>query len=144
VYVSDWIIFIHRPSLLGCGTTSLIENCIGSRAITLPRYIQNLHLRTQFTCHVLQCYAQTTAELPDPKKDIPLAIFSGRSLSARADKRRQPLSALKVYPQAHNGPLFDYILLGALMIERRRLSPWHDHDGNFGFSTRRLETSSWY
>jgi hypothetical protein len=60
---------------------------------------------------------------PNSKVNFPIAIFFGRSLEPRADKRRQPLSALKVFPRAHDGALLDHIVLGALILERRRLSP---------------------
>jgi hypothetical protein len=78
---------------------------------------------------------------PNPKKDEPLAVFSGRSITPRTDQRRQPLSALKVYPIAHIGPMLDYIVLSALLIERRRLSPWNDPDGHL--TPRRLDTERW-
>jgi hypothetical protein len=78
---------------------------------------------------------------PNPRKDEPLAVFSGRSAAPHTDQRRQPLSALKVYPTAHAGPLLDYIVLSALLIERRRLSPWHDPDGYI--SPRRISAERW-
>jgi hypothetical protein len=83
----------------------------------------------------VQCYAQTTQELPNPKKDVPLAVFSGRSIDPRADEHWQLISTLKVYPEAYNGPLLDYILMGVLMIERWRLSPWSDNEGTFSSGT---------
>jgi hypothetical protein len=77
----------------------------------------------------------------DPKKVEPIAVFAGRPYRLRQDHRREPLSALKVYPAAYDGPLLDYVVLGALMIERRRLSPWNDAEGLL--SSRKVSTTGW-
>jgi hypothetical protein len=74
-------------------------------------------------CYLIPLNRNPEIWTPNIKTDTPLAVLSGRPLEPRADKRRQPLSALKVYPRAHEGPLLDYIVLGALMIEQTRLAP---------------------
>jgi hypothetical protein len=80
--------------------------------------------------------------LPDEKKNTPIAVFSGRSIRARVgDGRRARLSTLEVYPQAHKDPVLNYIVLGALLIERRRLAPYNDDKGLF--SADLLEKSPW-
>lgn len=77
-----------------------------------------------------QCYSYNGHDRPKVRADL-LAIFTGRRLHARTDRRRQPLRTLQVYPQAHEGRTLDYVILGVLMLERKRLSPWMDAKGEF-------------
>jgi hypothetical protein len=77
-----------------------------------------------------QCYAYNGRDRPNIATDV-LAIFTGRRLHPRADKRRQPPRALQVFPRAHEGRLLDYIVMGVLMLERKRLAPWGDREGHF-------------
>jgi hypothetical protein len=71
----------------------------------------------------------------------PIAVFTGRPYRLRRNDLPMPPSTLKVYPAAYDGPLLDYVVLGALMIERRRLSPWDDSESLL--SSRKVTTAGW-
>lgn len=50
-----------------------------------------------------------------------VAAFTPPPLTPRADGRPSPAATLKVYPEGNR--LFDHILISALILERRRLTP---------------------
>jgi hypothetical protein len=73
------------------------------------------------TCFSLQCYLQNDSGRPNVGKDTPIAEFSGRhTISTSARRRERPPITLKVHPDGHIGPRLIYIVIAALMIERRR------------------------
>jgi hypothetical protein len=77
--------------------------------------------------HIPKCYRVPDAQrtgiwTPQPSRDTPLAVFTGRALRARVDRRPHPHATLMAHPAAYEGTLLDHVVLGAFMLERRRLT----------------------
>jgi hypothetical protein len=75
-----------------------------------------------------QCYLWPPgSKRPSLKHDAPLAQFCGHPVTHRAgDARTYSPITLSVKPDGHVGPRLDYIVLSALILERRRLFRLYD------------------
>ncbi|CAL1698874.1 unnamed protein product [Somion occarium] len=78
---------------------------------------ENTHLSWTYDSPVKYCYRRAKPGSPEPPL---LASYTPPPLVPR-DGRPSPAPSLKVYPDGQ--PLFDHILVSALVIERKRLTP---------------------
>ncbi|KAL4247569.1 hypothetical protein ABKN59_007741 [Abortiporus biennis] len=79
----------------------------------------NMHLSWSFDSQVKQCYLKHKG--PGTQEPPLLASYTPPPLTPRADGKPAPLATMKIYPEGQ--ALFDQILISALIIERKRLTP---------------------
>ncbi|KAI0090099.1 hypothetical protein BDY19DRAFT_992336 [Irpex rosettiformis] len=117
-------ISIRKPTVVFGGLEKIIDSVLvrgGSRGARTWQWKfssdSSKHLSWTIDSPVKYCYLGTK-----PLKDATmLATFTPPSLAPRADGRPSPPASLKVYPDGHR--LFDHIVISALILERRRLTP---------------------
>jgi len=116
---------IRKPTVVINDTEKIVDTVLtrgGSRMARTWQWRfssdQSKHLSWTFDSPIKYCYLGTKT-IDD--RATKLAAFTPPPLTPRADGRPSPTATLKVFPAGHR--LFDHILISALILERRRLTP---------------------
>ncbi|KAI0338049.1 hypothetical protein BDW22DRAFT_826830 [Trametopsis cervina] len=115
---------IRKPTVVLGGVEKIIDSVLtrgGSRGARTWQWRfdhdPSKHLSWTFDSPIKYCYLGTRSL----DGATMLAAFTPPPLNPRADGRPSPSATLKVFPDGHR--VFDHIMLSALILERRRLTP---------------------